>query len=39
LGIELKPEEEFEAQAAIFKDLMLEQDQHPLEPLFRGEWR
>jgi hypothetical protein len=26
LGIELKPEEEFEAQAAIFKDLMLEQD-------------
>jgi len=39
LGIELRPREEREAQAAIFRDLKLERDQHPLEPLFRGEWR
>jgi hypothetical protein len=39
LGIELKPEEESETEAAIFSDLKLERDQHPLEPLFKGEWR
>ena len=39
LGIELRPREERETQAAIFRDLKLERDQHPLEPLFRGEWR
>jgi hypothetical protein len=39
LGIELKPEEESEAEAAIFRDLKLEREQHPLEPLFKGEWR
>ena len=39
LGIELKPEEESETQAAIFRDLGLEREQHPLEPLFKGEWR
>lgn len=39
LGIELKPEEESETQAAIFSDLKLEREQHPLEPLFKGEWR
>jgi hypothetical protein len=39
LGITLAPAEESEEEAAIFKDLELERDQHPLEPLFRGEWR
>jgi hypothetical protein len=34
-----QPEEESEAQAAIFRDLGLERDQHPLEPMFKGEWR
>lgn len=39
LGITLEPEEEREADAAIFRDLQLERDQHPLEPLFQGEWK
>jgi hypothetical protein len=39
LGITLEPEDEREAEAAIFRDLRLERDQHPLEPLFTGEWR
>jgi len=39
LGIDLRPRDERETQAAIFRDLKLERDQHPLEPLFRGEWR
>jgi hypothetical protein len=39
LGIELRRREERETQAAIFRDLRLERDEHPLEPLFRGEWR
>jgi hypothetical protein len=39
LGVDLRPREERETQAAIFRDLKLERDQHPLEPLFRGEWR
>jgi hypothetical protein len=39
LGITLEPEEEDETNAAIFDDLKLERAQHPLEPLFTGEWR
>jgi hypothetical protein len=39
LGIRLQPQEEREEEAAIFRDLKLEREQHPLEPLFRGEWR
>jgi hypothetical protein len=39
LDIQLDPEEESEAAASIFKDLKLERAQHPIEPLFRGEWR
>lgn len=39
LGITLAPEDERENEAAIFRDLELERDQHPLEPLFEGEWR
>ncbi len=39
LGIELQPAEERETQAAIFRDLKLEREQHPIDPLFRGEWR
>jgi hypothetical protein len=39
LGISLRKREEREAQAAIFSDLKQERDQHPLEPLFQGEWR
>jgi hypothetical protein len=39
LGVKLEPQDEREAEAAIFKDLHLERTQHPLEPLFKGEWR
>ncbi len=39
LDIDLVPEEEREAEAAIFRDLRLERGQHPVEPLFRGDWR
>jgi hypothetical protein len=39
LGLALEPEDEREAEAAIFRDLRLERDRHPLEPLFQGEWR
>jgi hypothetical protein len=38
LGIELEAEEESESTAEIFKDLRLEQSQHPIEPLLEGEW-
>ena len=39
LGIDLRPRDQPDTQAAIFRDLKLERDQHPLEPLFHGEWR
>jgi hypothetical protein len=39
LGVRFAPQEESEAEAAIFRDLDLERSQHPLEPLFTGAWR
>jgi hypothetical protein len=39
LGIDLRPRDERETQAAIFHDLKLVRSEHPPEPLFRGEWR
>lgn len=38
LGIDLKPEDETEARAEIFKDLKLEREEHPTRPLFEGKW-
>lgn len=38
LGIDLEPQEEKESTAEIFKDLRLRKQEHPLEPLFKGEW-
>lgn len=39
LGIRLDPQRETEHTAEIFNQLRMEKDQHPTEPLFRGEWR
>lgn len=39
LDIELDARDQREAETAIFEDLKLERDQHPLEPLFEGEWK
>jgi hypothetical protein len=39
LGIELHPEPENEWSADIFNDLRMDKSQHPIEPLFTGEWR
>lgn len=39
LNIELNPENETEASAEIFKDLHLEKELHPTEPLFKGKWK
>jgi hypothetical protein len=39
LGIRLDPQKETEHTAEIFTQLRLEKEQHPTEPLFRGEWR
>lgn len=39
LGIELHPRRESEWSADIFKDLHMEKSEHPIEPLFTGEWR
>ena len=39
LGIELRPEPENEWSADIFTDLRMRRSQHPVEPLFTGEWR
>jgi hypothetical protein len=39
LGIHIAAEAERETEAAIFRDLELEAAQHPLEPLFTGDWR
>jgi len=38
LGLELDPEHETGATAAIFTDLRLEKSVHPLRPLFEGRW-
>lgn len=38
LGIELKPEDETESSADVFKDLKLERERHPVKPLFKGKW-
>jgi hypothetical protein len=39
LGITLKPERERLDRADIFRLLKLEPEEHPLEPLLKGEWR
>lgn len=39
LGIDLHPQPENEWSADIFNDLRMERSQHPIEPLFTGEWR
>jgi hypothetical protein len=39
LGVELPAETEDEVTADIFHDLKVEREEHPLEPLFKGEWR
>jgi hypothetical protein len=39
LGIDLKPERERIDRADIFRELKLEPEEHPLQPLLKGEWR
>jgi hypothetical protein len=39
LGVELHPQRESEWSADIFNDLRMEKSEHPVEPLFTGEWR
>ncbi len=39
LGVDLKAEEEDESSADILRDLRLDAKEHPLEPLFEGEWK
>jgi hypothetical protein len=39
LGIDLKPERESLDRADIFRLLKLEPEEHPVEPLVKGEWR
>ncbi len=38
LGLSLDPEQETEATAEIFNDLMMEKSLHPTTPLFEGKW-
>lgn len=38
LGIELQPEDESRSSAEIFKDLRLRKSEHPVKPLFEGQW-
>lgn len=38
LGIEMDEAHEQRAEARIFRDLRLHKSEHPVEPLFRGEW-
>jgi hypothetical protein len=38
LGIELDPQHETESTAEIFNDLRLRKREHPIQPLFEGEW-
>jgi hypothetical protein len=39
LGIDLKPEGESLERADIFRQLKLEPEEHPVEPLLKGKWR
>jgi hypothetical protein len=39
LGIDLKPERERVERADIFRLLKLEPEEHPIQPLLKGEWR
>ncbi len=39
LGVDLEAEDEDERSADILKDLRLNAKEHPLEPLFEGEWK
>ena len=39
LGIDLPAEPETELTADIFQDLKVEREEHPLTPLFKGEWQ
>lgn len=39
LGIELDPEHESPGSAEFFLDLGLQRDEHPMEPLLKGQWR
>jgi hypothetical protein len=38
LGIDLRPQHESEADAAIFRELKIERSLHPIEPLVSGKW-
>jgi hypothetical protein len=38
LDLKLHPQSESEWTADIFKDLRMEKSEHPLEPLFKGQW-
>ncbi|WKZ34006.1 MAG: hypothetical protein QY316_06305 [Thermodesulfobacteriota bacterium] len=38
LGLALKPKDETESSADIFKDLKLEREKHPVKPLLKGKW-
>lgn len=39
LEIELHPQHESEWSADIFRDLRMDKSEHPIEPLFTGEWK
>lgn len=39
LGIDLDPQKENEHTAEIFNDLRMRKSEHPVEPLFKGEWQ
>jgi hypothetical protein len=39
IGIELDPQEENERTAEIFTELHLSKSRHPIDPLFKGQWR
>lgn len=39
LGIELDEAREQKAHARIFRDLRLHKSEHPVEPLFEGDWK
>lgn len=38
LGLDLRPEEEDESSAEIFRELHLDKSERPIEPLMKGEW-
>lgn len=39
LAVELRPEDESEGSADVFRQLHLKKSQHPVEPLFSGHWQ